>query len=340
MRAAVLQAPEKVAFADVPRPERDTGEAVIRVTHSGICGTDLKIFQGGIPVQYPRIMGHESVGDVVEAGTGVKTGGPVIIDPVRVCGQCYVCQAQQSHLCPVGGLIGRDIDGGFADYVRAPAQNLYPLPDQVDPAVAPLIQPLTTCLHGVRRAQIFPGEAVVVLGLGVTGLMHVQLAKAHGAHPVIAITRSEWKRELAERLGADYSLPPDEHAVDRVLEITNGHGADLVIESAGKVSVLSLAVELARIGGRILPFGIYTEGEGALPFYQFYFKELAIINTRAAKAEDYTGSIDLVQRGIVDLKPLISHGFPLDEIGQALDLLDGSESGRMKIIFDHGSTTE
>jgi 2-desacetyl-2-hydroxyethyl bacteriochlorophyllide A dehydrogenase len=332
MRAIVLNAANEVHLEDVRRPSPETGETLIHVSHSGICGTDLKIFQGGILVDYPRIMGHESVGEVVN---GRKSSASVIVDPVYSCGICYVCLAGQPNLCPNGGLIGRDIDGGFAEYLAAPARNVYALPDEIDPAEAPLLQPMTTCLHALRLARVFPGEAVIVMGLGVTGLLHVQLAKALGAYPVIGITRSQQKLDLAQRLGADLTLQPDEHARERVLEATAGRGVDLVIESVGKLSILAQAIDFARIGGRILAFGIYTEREGALPFYDFYFKELNLISTRAAKAQDFPACIELVRRGAVKLKPVISHSLPLDELDQALDLLDGGDSSRLKIILDH-----
>ncbi len=332
MRAIVLNAANEVHLEDVRQPSPEAGETLIQVLHSGICGTDLKIFQGSIPVDYPRIMGHESVGEVVE---GEKSSASVIVDPVYSCGTCYVCLAGQLNLCPNGGLIGRDVDGGFAEYLAAPTRNVYALPDEIDPAEAPLLQPMTTCLHAQRLARIIPGEAVIVMGLGVTGLLHVQLAKAYGANPVIGITRSQQKLELAERLGADLTLQPDEHARERVLEATEGRGADLVIESVGKLSILAQAIDLARIGGRLLAFGIYTEKEGALPFYDFYFKELNLINARAAKAQDFPACIELVRRGAVRLKPVISHSLPLDEMCQALDLLEGGDSSRLKIILDH-----
>ena len=335
MKGMVLTAPHEVAPKDVKPPQRDSGEALIRISNSGICGTDLKIFQGGIPVAYPRIMGHESVGEVAEGGTGVKSGVPVIVDPAYSCGTCFICRSGQPNLCPKGGLLGRDVDGGFAELQAVPAQNLYTLPERIDAAVAPLIQPMTTCLHAQRLAKISPGEAVIVLGLGVTGLLHVQLAKTHGAYPVIGITRSQWKRELAEKVGADIALSPDANMKGKVLDATGGHGADLVIESVGQLSVLAQAIDLARLGGRIVPFGIYTETDGALPFYDLYFKELNLINSRVAKAQDFPACIDFVSRGVVKLEPLISHRLPLGQIDRALSLLDSGDSSRMKIILTH-----
>lgn len=331
----VLTAPREVSSQKVPVPNVNPDETLIRVTKSGICGTDLKIYQGGIPVDYPRVLGHESVGEVVSGGT-LKPGTPIIVDPAYYCGACYNCRDGQSHLCPNGGLIGRDVEGGFADYMVAPSRNIHALPNDLKPDIAPLIQPMTTCLHAQRKAKIFPGEAVLVYGLGVTGLLHVQLAKAHGAYPIIGVTRSKWKRELAEDLGADFTFAPNENLKNSVLEITGEKGGvDLVIESVGQLSILAEAIELVRLGGRILPFGIYTQTKGELPFYNLYFKEIQVVNARVAKPEDYPASIDFVRRGVVDLKPLITHTFFINDINKALDMLDGGDSSCIKIILDH-----
>ena len=337
MKAMVLKAPSELALDDVSSPQPGRDQVLIRVTNSGICGTDLKIYNGSIPVQYPRIMGHEMVGEVVEGSDGerVRPGDRVLVDPVLFCGVCLLCQAGRSNLCPNGALIGRDANGGFAEYVTVPRHQVFPLPESIDSQTAPLIQVLTTCLHAQRLVGIFPGEAVVVFGLGVTGQLHVQLAKARGAYPVIGITRSAWKRELAEKLGADLTMPPGEDAIRNVKEATNGRGVDLVIETSAIVQSIADSILMARLGGRLLLFGLTTAREGALPFYQLYFKELTVINARAAKNEDYSPSIDLVRRGVVQLKPLVTHVVSLAELGTAIGMLK-SETGRcMKIVLEN-----
>lgn len=337
MKAMVLKSAAELTQEEMPYPSRANGETLVRVTYSGVCGTDLKIYQGGIPVDYPRIMGHEMIGEVVEVGDaqGVEVGSRVIIDPVVYCGQCHHCKIGQENLCPTGFLLGRDRNGGFAEYMLAPSGAIFPLPDNIGGETAPLLQVMTTCLHAQRLVDIVRGESVVVIGLGVAGQLHVQLAKARGAYPVIGITRSLERRALAEKMGADFTLAPGDDANNQVLEITNGRGADLVIESVGAVSVLAEAINMARIGGRILLFGIYTAREAALPFYQLYFKELSIINARAARREDYPACIDLVSRGAVKLDPLISHVLPLDELERAITMLGERDDQRMKVILNH-----
>ncbi|MFY9531171.1 MAG: alcohol dehydrogenase catalytic domain-containing protein [Candidatus Acidiferrales bacterium] len=336
MRAMVLKAPGELVLEEVPRPGLDAGQTLIRVSHSGVCGTDLKIYNGAIPVKYPRIMGHEMIGEVVEGSSDAfRPGDRVIIDPELFCGACFHCRIGQTHLCPNGMLLGRDTNGGFAEYVTALASHAFRLPDSIDSRTAPLIQVLTTCVHAQRLANILPGESVVVLGLGVTGQLHVQLAKARGASPVIGITRSAAKRELAQRLGADLTVASGEGAIQKVLEATEGRGADLIIETTGVIASLADAITMARSGGRLLLFGIITATQGALPFYQLYFKELALINARVAKSEDYPASIDLVQRGIVRLEPLISHVMPFSELKAAIGMLSSDSGQRMKIILEH-----
>ena len=277
-------------------------------------------------------MGHEMVGEVVE---GLKKDQRVIIDPVYFCGTCFHCRVGQTNLCPNGGLIGRDVNGGFAEYAVFPASQAFPLPDSIHMDTAALIQVATTCLHAQRLAPFFVGESVVVLGLGVSGQLHVQIAKARGAGVVIGVSRSKFKREMAQSLGADLTIEPGEAALQKIWNATSGRGADVVIDSTGVVSQLAEAIRFVRFGGRIIMFGIISAKDGALPFYQLYFKELTLYNGRAAKAEDFTGMIDLVARGIVKLEPLITHRMGLGDLEKAIGMVEDGEDRRLKILLNH-----
>lgn len=340
MKAVLLKAPSLLVLEDVPRPRAGPGEVLVRVTHVGICGTDMKILRGAIPVAYPRIMGHEIVGRVAAVGAGASfaVGQRVVVDPVTFCGTCSHCRTGREHLCPKGELLGRDRDGGCAEWVVTPAQNTYALPDGIDDKEGPLIQVLTTCLHAHRRFSILPGQSVVVLGLGVTGQLHVQLAKARGAHPVIGITRSQWKQQLAVSLGADLALSAsegNEEVKREVSKATDGRGVDVVIETAGTASALAQAIDLAGIGGTVMVFSIHTEREASLPLYDLYFKELTLANSRAARGEDFGSCIDLVGRGVVRLAPLITGVFPLTDLAGAIAAAENEGSGTMKIVLEN-----
>ncbi len=351
MRAMVLEAPRKLQFAELDLPPLAEDHVRVRITHSAICGTDLKIYKGDISVRHPLIMGHEMCGEVVEGedstptratearvgdpGGRLRRGDRVMVDPSVYCGTCFCCHAGRTSICPHGVLLGRDRDGGFAEYMTVPRRQIFALPETVDSQQAPAIQVATTCLHGQRMLNIFPGQSVVVLGLGVSGQIHVQLAKARGAFPVIGVTRSAWKRRMAETLGADVTAASGAEAERVVMEATDGRGADVVIESTGILPSLASGVCMARRGGMLLPFGIITATEGKLPFYQLYFKELTIVNARAAKSEDFPATIDLVARGMLNLKALVTHVVGLSQLESAIHMLDSDADERMKIILDH-----
>ncbi|MEX1102273.1 MAG: alcohol dehydrogenase catalytic domain-containing protein [Actinomycetota bacterium] len=306
----------------------------MRIRSVGICGTDQKIFHGAIPVGYPRVMGHELSGEVAVAppGSGVSVGSRVLVDPGITCGTCRQCREGRGNICTRGWLIGRDRDGGLREVLDVPATNLHTLPPSLDHDVAPLLQVLATCVHAQQRSPVAAGESVVIVGLGVTGLLHLQLAKHRGASPVVCVTRNEAKLELARRLGADVTVRAGESGgSDRVAGATGG-GADLVIECAGTVATLASAIEVARIGGRILSYGTISEVEGALPFYDLYYKELAITNARSALAADFPAAITAVAERHVQLAPLVSHRFELDEVEEAIRV--GGEGGSLKVLIE------
>ncbi len=232
-------------------------------------------------------------------------------------------------------MIGRDTDGGFAEYLSVPASQLFRLPDSIDNRTAPLIQVATTCLHAQRQMPLFLGESVAVVGLGVSGQIHVQLAKARGAGTVIGISRSAYKNELARGFGANLTLEPGPALVQAVQEATSGRGADVVIEATGVPAALADAIRMVRPGGRILMFGIFSATEAALPFYDLYYKEVTLINGRAAKPEDFAGMIGLLESGAVRLDALVTQCLPLEDLEPAVRMLEDRGERRLKIILDH-----
>ena len=336
MKAAMLGKPMDIKIKDIPRPICDENQVLVQITHMGICGTDTKIFSGEIPANMPLVQGHEAIGKIVE-GIGVDGSVPgdlVIIDPVLYCGECFYCSKNDTHLCENGSLLGRDVDGVFSEFVLLPASNVFSLGLNINPTMAPLIQVLTTVLHAQVRADIQTDEVMVVLGLGVTGLLQIQVAKALGVKTVVGVSRNSYKRALAKTMGADEISEHGEAAKSKILQLTDGRGADVVIEAVGYISVLAEAIDVLRIGGRIIPFGIYAEFKGELPFYEFYFKELSIINARAALPEDFPKSVGLVESGQVNLEPFITHINPFENISEAIQLLMEHNDERLKVILE------
>lgn len=332
MLAGVVSGPGRISARAVAL--RDPGgKAVITVTRAGICGTDLKIVDGTIPVRYPRILGHEMTG-VVDAGGlpgGLPGGSRVLIDPGYYCGRCTQCRAGRTNLCPAGGLLGRDADGGIAERVAVDEDRLHVLPAEVTDDEAPLLQVLSTCVHAQSLVPDPAGQPAVVIGLGVTGLMHVQLLKARGAFPVIGVTRSAPKRDRAFELGADVAVPPADAERD-IAGLLGSEGPPLVVECVGAPEPVRLAITVARPGAVVLCYGTIDADVLQLPFYQLYFKELRLQSARASVPRDFTAAIGLVASGQIRLGPLISAVFPLSGVDRAIDA--AREAGQLKVLID------
>jgi threonine dehydrogenase-like Zn-dependent dehydrogenase len=318
MRAVVVGDVNRVIVEDVVAPAPGPA-ALVAPEILGLCGTDLKIVSGAIPVSYPRVLGHEMVGRVVRPGAGgrMAEGTRVLIDPAVSCGRCRLCRADRSHLCPYGALMGREVDGVFADLVAVDDGQLHPVPAHLSSREAAMLQVLGTCVHAQTLVDVFPGQSAAVIGLGVSGLLHVQLLRSRGIDCIVGITRSAWKRQLAVDFGATVTAEPAaaRAAVD---ELTGGVGVDLVIESAGVGATFRQAVELAAIGGRLLVFGIISSPPEGLNWYKLYYKELDIVNARAARPRDYARGVELAASGALQLAPLWSWGAGLDAAADAL----------------------
>ncbi len=330
VRAVVTTGPGSVEVRDMPAPPR-SDRAVVRVDQAGICGTDLKILAGSIPVEYPRVMGHEMVGEVVHGAPGgdIPAGSRVLINPATFCGRCDLCRRDLRHLCAAGGLLGRDVDGVFSEEIEIDEVFLHVIPAAVSRDAAAVLQVLATVVHAQRTVSVFPDETAAVIGLGVAGQLHAQLLASRGAN-VIGVTRSRWKRELAAGLGAGRTTTPDE-AAEIVAEATGGRGADLVVESVGTEATLARAIELAAPAGHVLAFGTVTDGTGELPYYQLYFKELTVHSPRAAGPADYDAAIALTAGGRLHLEPLVTARFRLDDAAAAFAAVGGDN---LKVVLD------
>lgn len=312
MKAVVTTGPGLIGMVKVPSP-RAGNRALVRLDRAGICGTDLKIADGSTPVDYPRVLGHELVGTVVaESGGKIAAGARVLVNPGIHCGSCHLCHKDLAHLCNRGGLLGRDFDGVFAEEVVVEEANLHAVPDQVGPDDAGLLQVLGTVIHAQQTVDASSETVAVVIGLGVSGLLHVQVLRERGAGMVVGVTRSAWKLELARRLGAAAVATPDE-AADVVGRISDERGADLVIESVGKESTVVQAIDLCGSGGDVIVYGTVTGNGGRMPYYQLYFKEITLHNPRAARPGDYDAAIGLAAQGRIRLAPLVTARYPLEE---------------------------
>jgi len=325
MKAAVLRAPNQLKVEELPKPEPGFGEVLVRIRATAICGTDLGIYQGKHKVNYPLVLGHETTGEVEKVGEGVaefKPGDRVANNPLTYCNMCYQCYLGNVQLCEKGGLIGRESDGSFAEYISIPKERLFPIPDSISYVDGTNINLLATCLWGLAKISITPIDSVVILGQGASGLLWNQLARVSGADPVIGISRSQWKLDLCEKMGAISVNARDKDPVQAVKEATGGKGATVVIEAAGTSVTINQAIDMVAPGGTILHFGIGPVSVPDYNFSQLYFKEVKLVGTRAMRPLDFMDGIKLIDRGTIDISFLVTHKYPLSEIQEAFDLVD------------------
>jgi len=321
--ALYLLEPHKVQFDKRTVPNLGPKDILVKMITASICETDFKIYLGSIKTKKtPIILGHEGFGEVIDKGNKVRyvdVGDYVLIDPNIVDNTCFLCRIGKSNLCLYGGLMGRDDDGLFSEYLVIEETKVYKLPKTINHTTAPLLQPLSTAIHAQNIIEIKPGDKVVILGGGVMGLMHLQLAKLRGTQTTV-VELNPIRAKNAKRLGADVVLEQDVGTVvDKVKEIFGG-GADVVIECIGIPKAVEAAIKMVRPGGTILLFGISTES-ARLDLYQMYFYEVKLQASRSSTPKDFIEAIELVASGRIDLMPYVSKTIDFRKLPEAFEEL-------------------
>lgn len=346
MLAAVYHGPNDLRVEQVDLPKIGAGEMLVKVVSASICGTDLRIFHGNhrmYPEGTVRIPGHEVVGTIVEMGAnveGYQVGQRVFCAPNTGCGHCLQCISGNNNLCSQYDAIGVTSDGGFAEYVRIPANsvrqgNIIPINFTVDPAVAALMEPFACVLRGQNALHIQPGEVVLIIGAGPIGVMHVKLAKARGAGKVIVSEPIKDRAEQAKRMGADKVInPATEDLKKALLEESQGRGANVIIVAAPVHVAQEAALDLAAISGRINYFGGLPKDRPTINFDSnlVHYKELVITATTACSTADCWQAAQIVNSGLVDLSDIVSQRFPLSEAVQAFAAAEDRKS--LKIVLE------
>lgn len=341
MRAALLQTIGEMAIIDTPDPVVDHAEQVIvQVKAVGICGSEVHAFHGTHPFRKaPSILGHEAAGVVTAVGRdvrSVKPGDRVIIDPQWVCGSCRYCRAGHINLCPQKKVLGTAAwPGAFAEYVLVPEETVLPLPHHLSFVQGSLVEPLTIGVHVARRANLKAGESVAVLGAGSIGGLVCGVCRASGASTVIASDIRQHALDVVRlRLGADpVILLPDDHLVEKVMDITNGAGVDVVFIAADDVTLVNRAIEMTTRRGRIVLIALLTEALVQFAAYQVISKELEIIGSTMANNDDVRRAIDLASSGAVDVAAIATHVLPLASAQQAMELAATKNDSAIKVVL-------
>jgi alcohol dehydrogenase len=347
MRATVFRGPGDLRVEEVPRPTAGPGEAIVRITLTTICGTDLHILRGEYWVRPGLVLGHEPVGVIAELGaglTGYTVGQRVLVGAITPCGQCRACLSGHAAQCghgdgwqSIGGWrFGNTIDGAQAEYLRVPhAQaNLTPIPDEVtDEEAVLLADVVSTGIAGAESGRIRPGDAVVVLAQGPIGLCATAGARLMGAALVVGVDPDPGRRHVARTMGADVVLDP--RACDVVAEVRRitGGGADVAIEALGIQETFEHALRCLRPGGVLSSLGVYA-GKLALPYDAFAagLGDHQIVTTLCPGGKERMRRLlALVQHGRLDVTPLFTHRMPLDRIVDAYTLFGERGAGVLKI---------
>lgn len=286
MRAARFYAADKpLSIESCPRPVPESGEVLVRVKACGVCGSDVHMRHGRVPVRKsPIILGHEIAGVVADVGTGGspwKEGDAVIVRAGGSCGTCAFCQSGRDNLCSRQRVLGMDEDGGFAEHVKAPAASLVPLPEGVPFETAAILSDaVATPYHAlVARGALRPGESVAVFGCGGLGIHAVQLARLFGASVVIAVDVRQGPLERARSLGAEHLVNAAEEEPDRAIRRLTGDGVDLAVECVGRATTVAQAAKSLRPGGRVVVVGMGDEPLTLAPPALFSWREHAVVGS-------------------------------------------------------------
>ncbi len=347
MRATVLHAPNDIRVEEVERPHASFGEAVIRITLTTICGTDLHIVKGEYAVKPGLIIGHEPVGVIHELGpgvTGYAVGDRVLVGAITPCGQCRACLSGHWSQCGPGSgyaamggwRFGNTIHGAQAEYLLVPSAqaNLAKIPDDLtDEQVVLLADIASTGFSGAEAGDVRIGDAVVVFAQGPIGLCATAGAKLRGAALIIAVEGDERRRKMAQQMGADVAL--DHRETDIVTEVKRltGGGADVAIEALGAQETFENALRCLRPGGILSSLGVYS-GKLQMPYEAFAagLGDHRIVTTLCPGGKERMRRLmEIVRRGRVDLTPLLTHRMSLDEIKEGYQLFGERRDGVLKV---------
>ena len=335
MKAAYYGGAETITIGESSAAAPGAGEVRIRVSHCGICGTDLHIFHGKMDhrVRLPQVIGHEMSGTIEALGDGVdgwSAGDRVTVRPLDPCGECPACKAGHTHICMKLKFIGIDTPGAMQGLWTVPAHTLHRLPDALSFEQGALIEPLAVACHDVRLSELAPGEFAVVQGGGPIGLLIALVARAAGGRVLIS-ELNPFRLKLARELGFEAVDPRETDLVACVNERTGGAGADVVFEVSGVAAAAEMMTKLPRTRGRIVVVAIYSQ-PAPVHLFQFFWRELKLIGARVYEAQDFEKAITLAAEGTLPLERVVTRVLPLEELTEGFREMErGGEA--MKILM-------
>ncbi|MFI9025197.1 alcohol dehydrogenase catalytic domain-containing protein [Streptomyces sp. NPDC053560] len=343
MKAYVFHAPDQSSWEDVKEPViQDAADVIVRVSAATICGTDLHILKGGVPEVRPgTVLGHEAVGEVVEAGSevhGVRAGDRVLVSCISACGRCSYCRVGTYGQCRGGGgwILGHTVHGTQAEYVRVPFADLsvHLLPSTVRDQDAVLLADLFPTAYevGVLNGAVRPGDTVVVVGAGPVGLAAVATARLFSPARVVAVDLSPARLAAAHAFGADAEVLADEGPEQLVSDVTDGLGSDVVIEAAGVPESFEMCVRMVRPGGHVANVGVH--GKSATLHLEDLWRRNITLTTGLVDTRTTPALLRMLDEGRLPTAPMVTHTFSLGQMAEAYDTFArAGETDALKVVL-------
>lgn len=327
-----------MVWRELETPVPGVGEVLVRSHFAGVCGTDVAIATGAFVdprwVRFPVVLGHEWSGTIAEVGPGVSDlalGDRVVCEGTVPCGYCGRCRRGQTNLCENYDQIGFTRSGGYGEFVLVPRRVVHRLPERVSLQEAVLIEPGSCVLRALRRGNPKPGVRVGVIGIGTLGSLALTLARLYSPGALLAFGLRDEELELGSRLGAEALNVRDENAIATALG-----SLDLVVECAGTPEAVELATRLVRLGGHIVLLGISGEGKQLeLPADRLVLGDMTVVGNLSYDSATWTDLVELLDRGLVELAPLITHRFAVTDFVEAFELLQRPRGLVAKVVLEH-----
>ena len=337
MRAAVLKARGRIDLDRAyPEPSLKPSDLRLRVKVSGICGSDLHEFVAGpLAIKMPAVLGHEFCGEVVEVGAearGFEMGDKAVGIIYSGCGNCEYCRRGDFTLCDFRAMAVAERNGSFAEYITAPARQMFVVPAETPDDEVALIEPASVACHAIRRSGLTIGQRVLVMGAGPIGLLVTALARRAGADRIAVVEPGARRRELALKMGADLALDPGDEVEGPIMELTESRGADIVFEASGSAAAFDQAQHLVRKQGRIVMVAVYEGRRLELRANRLVGNEVDLIASFWANDVDFSRTVSLVASRKLDVRPLISARYQLDDIQKAFEALAADRGSFGKIL--------
>ena len=338
MKAAVWTKNNVMEIQEIPIPEVTTGNVKIKVTGCGVCGTDVHIFKGEVPLaKPPQVLGHEVCGEIVEVAPGItnfKPGDRIAVNPVVGCGVCIHCREGQTNLCPRPTIIGYARCGGFAQYTTVPQTHIHPLPPEIDVKGGILAETLACVINGYDRLNLKAGSSVLILGAGSVGLLWLSLIAKSVVTRIYETEIVPYRGSVARKLGANHVFDASQPGWVEQLKAMEPEGVDYIIDTTGTAQAIQETIGLVRKGGTFMIFGVCPDQEKiTISPYDFFAKEISLVGAKMPP-QTLDRAVKIIQAGIVDCDAIVPTTMPLSELATAIDYFQHAKDKHIKILID------